>query len=105
MKFNYFKKTGEIYRNVCGEMEWDGDEGYDFDYEVEADRVEEALADLTFNDYFFDQTINNETALKIKQKLKNFISDIDLSSELSDFYGDRLKDYFEQEAQESENGD
>ena len=34
--FTYFRKTGEIRRpvNIGGEIdyEWDGDEGYDFEY-------------------------------------------------------------------------
>lgn len=105
MKFTYFRKTGEIYRDVGGEYEWDGDEGYDFEYEVDYHQVQSALADLIYDDYFDGTTTDRETVHKIKNKLERFISDMELVERLSESYHDGLKNYFEEEAQESENGD
>ena len=60
MKFTYFRKTGEIRREVNGEQEWDGDEGYDFDYEAEYSEVESALQNIIYDNFFSDITKNEE---------------------------------------------
>jgi hypothetical protein len=102
MKFTYFRKTGEIYRQGIDGAEWDGDEGYDFDYEVEDSKVESALTEIIFQDNFSDITGDKEEREKIRQGLKDFLSGLDLTDEIGDVYYDELKDYFESEAQESE---
>lgn len=105
MKFTYFRKTGELYRDVNGGREWDGDEGYEFDYEPESEQVESALTDVIFDEYFGAVTADKETLKQIKQKLNKLIFDIELDEEFGKVFYDELKNYFEDEAQESEHGD
>ena len=105
MKFTYFRKTGELYRDVNGGREWDGDEGYEFDYEPESEQVESALTDVIFDDYFGNVSADKETLNQIRLKLNKLIFDIELDEELCKVFYDELKNYFEDEAQESEHGD
>lgn len=97
--FRYFKKTGEI-RDRDGE--WDGDEGYWFEYEVEDDELLEAVVDLVYEDYFSKINIadNCEYVFAVKKGIKKLINDYDNLDEYVEEYDSELKDYFEKEAKE-----
>ena len=88
--FRYFKKTGEL-RDRLGE--WDGDEGFEFEYDVDDKELLDAVCDLV-DEYYFEDKLN------IKN-FKNFIRDFDMLDELIEGFEDELHDYFEQEALES----
>lgn len=102
MIFTYFKKTGEYCSEGVDGPEWDGDEGYNFDYDVDDSDVESALTDIVFDENFSDITNDKEVRKKIKEGLKEFISGLCMASEIGDVYYDALKDHFESKAQESE---
>ena len=106
--FTYFRKTGEILRpiNIGGEIEyeWDGDVGYDFDYTPNDEDFSNALIEIVTNHYFgevFNKNPKIETYLK--GVIKDVIEEQNLSKKLADFFEDELKEWFEDEAQESEN--
>lgn len=97
MTFRYFKKTGEIIIPVVvdGETEyvWDGDEGFEFDYDVDEGSLLDAVSDL-INEYYFEGKLN------IKN-FKKLLRDFDILEDLVEGFEDELHDYFEQEALES----
>ena len=90
MTFRYFKKTGEI-RDRLGE--WDGDEGFWFDYEVDDKKLLNAVCNLV-DEYYFECKMN------IKN-FKKFVRDFDMFDTLIEGFEDELNDYFEQEALDS----
>lgn len=90
MIFTYFKKTGEL-RDRLGE--WDGDEGFEFEYEVNNNDLLEAVCVLADEHYF-----DCKDDLK---KLRNFIFDFDLIDILVESFKDELHDYFEEKALDS----
>ena len=98
--FEYFKKTGEL-RDMLGE--WDGDEGFEFEYEVEDDELLDAVVDLVYEDYFMKTELADrcDYAVAVKRGLKKFIEDNDNLDELVEDYEDELKEYFEEEALDS----
>ena len=87
MTFEYFKKTGEI---IGKDGEWDGDEGFLFDYDVDDKDLKKAILILLDEEYF-DCKTNLD-------KLKEFVNEFDLFDKLKEYYKDELKDYFEEEA-------
>ena len=97
--FEYFKKTGEI-RGRDGE--WDGDEGFEFEYEVEDEKLLEAVVDLVYEDYFMKTELADrcEYVFAVKKGIKKLINDYDNLDEYVEEYDDELKDYFEAEAKE-----
>ena len=90
MTFRYFKKTGELYDK---HGEWDGDDGFEFEYDVDIDDIEKALFELV-NDYYFDGKLD-------RKNFANFMRDFDMTDMLIDGFEDELQDYFEQEALDS----
>lgn len=96
--FKYTKITGHYY--CMANNEWEQD-GVDFDYEVENNKLLPLIVDLLFYDYFGnDKVICNSEKKKqaIKEKLKKIIDDSDLVVTFADQYEDVLKEYFEEEA-------
>ncbi len=105
--FSYFRKTGEIHRpvNIGGviDYEWDGDEGYYFEYEPNDSDFSEALVEIVTEHYFGDITKKNpELKEELKNKLSDLISERDFEDDLAEAFEDDLKEWFEDEAQESE---
>lgn len=89
--FNYFKSMGAIYdRNG----EYDGDEGYDFDFNVSDSDVLDEIVYLIDRDYF-----DGKSDVK---KLRAFLSDFDLLDQVFEEYEEELKDIFEEDAMASE---
>ena len=105
--FSYFRKTGEIRRpvNIGGEIdyEWDGDEGYDFDYEPADSDFSEAVVEIV-SYYYFWEIIKKNPELKeeLKKKVSDLISEMDFEDDLAEAFEDDLKEWFEDKAQESE---
>ena len=89
IKIKYFKKTGEIYRDTPFGREWDGNDGYYFNYEPDEEKFKEVLKELVVEQY-------GETAWKL-------VDDFGLYDEVAKGYEEELKEYFEDEALEGEN--
>ena len=88
--FTYFKKTGEI-RDRDGE--WDGDEGFEFEYDVDDKELLDAVCNLV-DEYYFEGKLNHKN-------FRNFVRDFDMFDMLIEGFEDELHDYFEQEALDS----
>lgn len=95
------------YSRQCGPSsysEYTDEEFYDeedFEYEVSADKVIDALSELIFNDYFsniLSVKENKKTVLRIKNAIDSLIKNCDMEETLSDIYEDELKDYFQEDA-------
>lgn len=103
--FNYFKKTGEIFDR---DGEWDGDEGYDFEYTVDEEDLLDAVSELLYDDFFTKTTMTDGSSYFrcVSKGLKKLISDFGLLDMFADAYEEDLKEYFEEEALDSlNNGD
>lgn len=88
--FMYFKKTGELYDKFG---EYDGDDGFWFEYEVEDNKLFKALLEL-INDYYFESKAN-------LKNIKSFITDFGMLDDLIEGFEEELKEYFEEEAIDS----
>lgn len=89
-KFRYTKFTKYHYCEFSDEWEEDGVE---FDYEVEDDRLLDVVVDLLYYEQF-------EGKIE-KEELIAFIKEFDLLDKIVDGYEDKLKDIFEKEAFEN----
>lgn len=87
--FTYTKITGHYYCQYSDEWEEDG---VDFDYDVDDDRLMEAVVHILFRDYFSETDV---------EYLKDFILDNDLLDKLVDNYYEEIKEYFREEAFEN----
>lgn len=98
--FRYFRKTGEVIDRLG---EWDGDEGYNFDYTPDDSDFSHAIVEVV-TDYYFGDIIKNcpDIEKELKNKVSNLISEMDFEDDLAEAFEDELKEYFEDEAQESE---
>lgn len=75
---------------------------YDFDYEPEDQELVYAIADI----WVGQQTgINGGVSKEQIEMVQRFINDHDLRDELAEKYKSELKDWFEDEALDSERGD
>ena len=95
------------YSRQCGPSsysEYTDEEFYDeedFEYEVSAEEIRDALTELIFDDYFAKVSgikENKDTVAETKKAIKNLIWDNDFEDDLSDAYEDELKDYFQEDA-------
>lgn len=95
------------YSRQCGPSsysEYTDEEFYDeedFEYEVSAEEIRDALTDLIFDDYFAkvpDLKENKDAIAETKKAIRNLIWDNDFEDDLSDAYEDELKDYFQEDA-------
>lgn len=103
--FTYFKKTGEYRRPVDYgygiEYEWDGDEGFEFEYQPEEESLKKEVVDILFNRYFTKKDINSfseNQIICIKNALKDFTDENNNWEQLYDDFEDKLEDAFRDEA-------
>lgn len=89
-KFTYTKITGHYYCPYSDEWEEDGIE---FNYDVEDDKLLDVVVDLLYYERFEGKVT--------KEELKDFIEEFDLLDKIADGYEDELKDIFEKEAFEN----
>lgn len=90
MRFTYFKKTGE-FRDKHGE--WDGDDGFEFDYDVNGEDLFDAVCDIV-DRLYFENTLD-------RAKFAMFVYYCDLLDILAEQLRDELQEYFEDEALDS----
>ncbi len=105
--YTYYRETVQYRRpvNINGEIEYeyDGGDGYDFDYTPDSKDLREALVEVVINYYFGEQIRKNPSCEKNYKYLVEQLVDGDYCEDvLLDSFEEELKDYFEDEAQESE---
>ena len=93
--FFYFRKTG-IIRDINGE--YDGDEGYWFEHQVDLEELKNAIVEIVFDSYFVEEEYGETQIEFIKKSIYEFIEDNDFWKELSENYEQELKEYFEDSA-------
>ena len=94
MEFSYEIQSGPTYYDENFDEEY-----YDTQtiyYEPDYDEIENAVIDIIFDNYFKKVVIDKKT---FKEKLKEFITDLDLQ-EIEDYFEDDLKEYFREDAME-----
>lgn len=98
--FTYNKIIESVYIPEIDEYE---NTGEDFKYEVNENRLLEAVVDLSYDDYFKQTELADRVdyAVAVKMGLEEFIKNNDNLDQLVEYYEERLKDYFEEEAFES----
>ena len=131
MILEYFYKTGEAYRTVDygngPEQEWDGDKGYDFEFEVDSEQIKVALVwaiegkvknDLRHKFLYPDKypIINglkdfvnrkftdaeNEFISQLIYNMLETIEKLDQLEEFAEYYREEIAEYYEDEAMETQ---
>ena len=77
---------------------------YDFEYTPDRLEVRAALAEILV-DKASTQPLTAEERKVAEKIVEKVISDIDIQEELESLYEDELKEYFKEQAMESERGD
>lgn len=97
MTFKVFKKTGEFTREVNGESEWDGDDGYEVEMEIAEEKLHRDIAEMIYNDYiepmsyddanyYFDRTLDTIVGL---------LDDLDCWDKATVLYFEALKEKYQ----------
>lgn len=133
MTLEYFYKTGEVYRTVDygygPEREWDGDDGYDFEFEIDSEQIKTALVwaiknkvkgDLRnksiypnmypmivglkdfVNRKFTD--VENEFIDALLREVINTIEEEGNLEGFAEWYRDEIAEYYEDEAMKTQEG-
>lgn len=131
MTLEYFYKTGEIYRAVDygdgPEQEWDGDDGYDFEFKIDSEQIKTALVwviknkvkdDLSHKSRHPDKypVVNglkdfvnrkftdaeNEFIDTLLREVLNTIEEDDELEEFAEWYREEIAEYYEDEAMETQ---
>lgn len=127
MILEYFYKTGEYTIDRGYGEEWDGDDGYDFEFEIDDDQIKKALVSVIKQKVKSMLRMKSDLADKypISKDLKEFVngkftkgenefinevinemlSTIEDSDNLEDFaewYREEISDYYEDEAMETQ---
>lgn len=131
MKLEYFYKTGENYRLVNygdgPEREWDGDDGYDFEFEIDSEQIKTALVWVIKNKVkcglrhkssnsdkypvinglkdFVNRKFTaaeNEFIDSLLREVLNTIEEYDGLEEFAEWYSEEIAEYYEDEAMETQ---
>jgi hypothetical protein len=131
MVLEYFYKTGENYRYVDygdgQEAEWDGDDGYDFEYEIDSSQVIDALIYIIKNNVKRDlkyksrnpekyhmtndmieflgrkfTDVENKFIDAILLEVFDSMYDNDSLDDFAELYRDEIAEYYENDAMESQ---
>lgn len=89
MTFTYSITVASGY---CEETDEYDEEDISFEYDVAEDRIEEAIVDIIYNEYF------GNCENQVRKNIRDFIDTYDLWDNLKDKLEDDLYDYFEDEA-------
>lgn len=99
MKFEIFKKTGEL-RDRQGD--WDGDEGDEEEIEISDKEVRKALSEIIFGAYFqaslpYIEHSNDTNVARMKKDIVRLISDCALEETLQECFADELQIWAQEE--------
>lgn len=107
MTFKVFIKTGERHFDRNGIDDYDGDEGYDKDVEVDAETVHNDVVELVYQDYFardFAELVEPESKYemrrRVKESIKYFIEAVEAWDAAIDLYYAELNNKYAEEANE-----
>ena len=133
MTLEYFYKTGEMYHTVNygygSEQEWDGDDGYDFEFEVDSKQIKKALvwaiknnikSELRHKSSYPDKypmvnglkdfvsrkftEAEDEFVSQLIYNMLETIEDLDQLEEFAEYYREEIAEYYEDEAMETQGG-
>jgi hypothetical protein len=133
MIFEYFYKTGEVYHTVDygsgPEQEWDGDDGYDFEFEIDSKQIKTALVWIIKNNVkselrhkclypdkypivnglrdFVNRKFTDAENEFISQLIYNMletIEELDQLEEFAEYYREEIAEYYEDEAMGTQEG-
>lgn len=131
MTLEYFYKTWENYRWVDYgyglEKEWDGDDGHNFEFEIDSEQIKTALVwaiknkvkgELRHESFYPDQypmvnglkdfvnrkftDAENEFISKLIYNMLETIEELDQLEEFAEYYRDEIAEYYEDEAMETQ---
>ena len=131
MILEYFYKTGEMYRTVNygdgPEQEWDGDDGYDFEFEVDSEQIKTALVwaiknkvkdELRHKSFYPDKyhivnglkdfvnrkftDAENEFVSELIYNMLETIEELDKLEEFAEYYREEIAEYYEDVAMKTQ---
>ena len=131
MILEYFYKTGETYCMVDygngPEKEWDGDDGYEFEFEVNSEQIKTALVwaiknkvkgDLRHKSFYLDKypmvnglkdfvnrkftDAENEFVSQLIYNILETVEELDQLEEFAEYYREEIAEYYEDEAMETQ---
>lgn len=87
-------------------MEYRGERySYDFDYEIEDERIDKALIEILVDYYFGDILVKYpELEKQFEKKVVDCMKELNARDRLVDAFEEELKEIFKEEALESEGG-
>lgn len=89
MIFSVFHKTGELYDK---ENEWDGDTGYNVDFEISNKEIENHIKELIVSQYF-NKTKDSYNYQKAYDMLTELLDSMDITRELVNLFKYELQDW------------
>ena len=133
MTLEYFYKTGEVHHIVnYGDgpvEEWDGDEGYDFEFKIDSEQIKTALVwviknkvkgNLRHKSFYPDKypminglkdfvnrkftDVENEFIDALLREVLNTIEEDDELESFAEWYREEIAEYYEDEAMETQEG-
>ena len=100
MEFTVFHKTGEIHFNHGGYDDYDGDDGYDTEYELSDESCQQFICECIASQYVSKKE-QRETWDIICEAVNDLIDAYDLFDKMAEDYYDELQEYA-QEVYDSE---
>lgn len=97
MTFTAFHKIGEL-RDAQGD--WDGDAGYDIEFEVAEEKVRRDIAEMIYNDYIEPMAHDDanhyfSTTLDV---IVGLLDDLDCWDKAMELYYEKLQEKYAEEA-------
>ena len=99
MVLRFHRNTGEIYDS---EGNFDGYEGYDFDYSVDDEEAKDEVVRLIANEYFRNLDVTYSQCKELYKGIRQLTDDNDNWEELFEYYNEELTEIFEDEALRAE---
>lgn len=108
--FTYTRQSRPSYYSEYTDEDFCDEE--DFEYEVDSDNLQDAVGELTYDEFFsyglrqIPQIKKNKELQKqirkvIEHGIKMFISELDMNDASEEYFDEALKEYFEEDAMEA----
>lgn len=131
MTLEYFYKTREIYRYVNygdgPEQEWDGDDGYSFEFEIDSEQIKTALVwaiknktkcELRHKSFYPDKypmvnelidfvnrkftEAENKFVSELIYNILGIVEELDRLEEFAEYYREEIAEYYKDEAMKTQ---